>query len=176
MPQAPPQHPMLRVGPIQTTSQSSHNPFSKMNPRIPTQKHDGPSSNKSPPLPLPKPPPPIPSQSMHHAAPPIPAKRATASQSTTSDSSIGADNDEDAFVVRVPPNRERNPIAIPTLDDAEAWPEVGKSSAIKSNKEKDVEHSQQLGTGSKKSSTKDNKFEGASSDERSKTMALLPPD
>ncbi|KAM6492516.1 hypothetical protein JOM56_012240 [Amanita muscaria] len=82
------------------------------------------------------------------------ATHTSASQSTTSDSSIAADNDDDAFVVRVPPNRERNPIAIPTLDDAEAWPEVGKSSAIKSNKEKDVEHSQQLGTGSKKNEKK----------------------
>ncbi|KIL66452.1 hypothetical protein M378DRAFT_197506 [Amanita muscaria Koide BX008] len=74
MPQAPPQHPMLRVDPIQTTSSSSHNPFSKGNS---TQKHDEPSSNKSPPLPPRKPPPPIPSQLTRHAAPPIPAKRAT---------------------------------------------------------------------------------------------------
>jgi la-related protein 1 len=52
---------------------------------------------------------------------------------------LSPDPDDDPFVVRVPPNRDRHPITVPTLDDSDAWPEVGKSSApaVKPNKEKE---------------------------------------
>src|ERR1700760_1613856 len=39
---------------------------------------------------------------------------------------LPTDPEEDPFVVRVPPNRDRHTIPVPTLDDSDAWPEVGK--------------------------------------------------
>ncbi|KAK2465616.1 hypothetical protein APHAL10511_002508 [Amanita phalloides] len=47
----------------------------------------------------------------------------------------------DPFVVRVFPNSDRNSLAVPTLDDSDDWPEVGKSSPHKPPKPpKPAEH------------------------------------
>ncbi|KAK2463758.1 hypothetical protein APHAL10511_004251 [Amanita phalloides] len=67
-PQAPPQHPMLRVDPFKSMSQPSYNPF--------TQKPNDPYTNTSPPLPPRKPPPPVP-PSLRHAPPPVSVKCST---------------------------------------------------------------------------------------------------
>ncbi|KAF8621221.1 hypothetical protein AX15_007937 [Amanita polypyramis BW_CC] len=77
-----------------------------------------------------------PTQDPSADAPPMEASQSAPTESTPNKSAsvLTTDPDDDPFVVRIPPNRERNPITVPTLDDSEAWPEVGKSSTVKSNK------------------------------------------
>ncbi|KAF8709753.1 hypothetical protein AX14_013481 [Amanita brunnescens Koide BX004] len=49
-------------------------------------------------------------------------------------------NDDDPFVVRIFPDRARNPLV--TLDDADAWPEVGKTAPKPKHEKKWVDASQ----------------------------------
>ncbi|KAF8632868.1 hypothetical protein AX17_004716 [Amanita inopinata Kibby_2008] len=87
-------------------------------------------------------------QSRHSIEPPQSAhpESAAAGSSATPAAALAQDADDDPFVVRIFPNRDRNPLAAPTLDDSEAWPEVGKSSGPKSGEKSNHERGETLQT------------------------------